>query len=71
MGFVGTSITKEDAEVILTSLVKAYSVIPSQLKQCVPSLEVMLETIPDEARKYSLEELITLLAWAAKNEIVI
>lgn len=71
MGFIGTAITNEDAEVILTSLVKTYSVIPQALKEYVPSLETILEGIPDEARKYSLQDLIKLLAWAAKNEIVI
>ncbi len=71
MGFVGTEITDEDAEAILTSLVRAYSVIPSGLKGYIPSLERILEAIPDEARKYSLEDIIKLLAWAAKNEIVI
>ncbi len=71
MGFIGTDISNSDAEVILTSLVKAYSIIPSGLKSYVPSLERILEAIPDEARKYSLKDIITLLAWAAKNEIVI
>lgn len=71
MGFIGTSISEEDAEVILTSLVKTYSIIPQQIKQYIPQLEVVLESIPEEARKYSLKELITLLAWAAKNQIVI
>ncbi len=71
MGFIGTAITNEDAEVILTSLVRTYSVIPQALKEYVPSLETILEGIPDEARKYSLQDLIKLLAWAAKNEIVI
>lgn len=71
MGFVGTNISEDDAEVILTSLVKTYSVIPVQLKPYVPSLEIVLEAIPDEARRYSLEDLIKLLSWASKNEIVI
>lgn len=71
MGFAGTKITNEDAEVILTSLVKAYSVVPTQLKQYIPKLETILEAVPEEARKYSLEDLIKLLSWASKNEIVI
>ncbi len=71
MGFVGTSITDEDAEVILTSLVRAYSVIPSEARQFIPPLEIMLEAIPQEARKYPLEDVIKLLAWAGKNQIVI
>ncbi len=71
MGFIGTSITENDAEVILTSLVKTYSVIPQQLRPYVPDLEIVLESIPREARKYSLEELIELLSWAAKNQIVV
>ena len=71
MGFIGTDITEKDAEVILTSLVKTYSVIPSGLKQYIPSLETILEAIPNEARKYSLDDIVKLLAWAAKNQIVI
>ncbi len=71
MGFIGTSISEEDAQEILTSLVKTYAVIPQQLKPYIPGLEVVLESIPEEARKYSLKELIALLAWAAKNQIVI
>jgi hypothetical protein len=71
MGFIGTDITEKDAEIILTSLVKTYSVIPSSLKQYIPSLETILEAIPDEARKYSIEDIVKLLDWAAKNQIVI
>jgi hypothetical protein len=71
MGFIGTKITNGDAEVILTSLVKAYSVIPSELKQYIPKLETLLEAIPDEARKYSLEDIIKLLSWATDNQIVL
>ena len=71
MGFVGTGITNEDAEVILTSLVRAYAVIPQEARQFIPPLELMLEAIPLEARKYPLEDVIKLLAWAGKNQIVI
>ncbi|MCL5009675.1 MAG: hypothetical protein M1433_01705 [Candidatus Parvarchaeota archaeon] len=71
MGFAGTSITNEDAEIILTSLVKAYSIVPAPLKQLVPKLETILEAVPDEARKYSLDEIIKLLSWASQNEIII
>ncbi len=70
MGFIGTDITNGDAEVILTSLVKVYSGIPAELKQYIPKLETILEAIPDEARKYSLEDLIKLLSWATQNQIV-
>ncbi len=71
MGFLGTDVSDSDAEVILTSLVKTYAVIPDGLKEYVPKLEDVLEAIPEEARKYSLEDLIKILSWAAKNEIVI
>ena len=71
MGFLGTDVSDSDAEIILTSLVKAYSVVPDGLKEYVPKLEDVLEAIPDEARKYSLEDLIKILSWAAKNEIVV
>lgn len=71
MGFAGTNISNEDAEVILTSLVKAYSIVPQQLRRFIPKLETILEAVPDEARKYSLEDIIKLLSWAAQNEIII
>jgi hypothetical protein len=71
MGFAGTSITNEDAEEILTSLVKVYSAIPPILKSYIPSLDRILTVLPDAVRKYSVEDIIKLLDWAAKNEIVI
>ncbi|MCL4376297.1 hypothetical protein M1558_02295 [Candidatus Parvarchaeota archaeon] len=71
MGFAGTSITNEDAEEILTSLVKAYSAIPPILKDYIPPLDRILKVLPDTVRKYSVEDVIKLLDWAAKNEIVI
>ena len=71
MGFAGTSITNEDAEEILTSLVKAYSAIPPILKNYIPPLDRILKILPDTVRKYSVEDVIKLLDWAAKNEIVI
>ncbi|MCW1293845.1 MAG: hypothetical protein OH316_00690 [Candidatus Parvarchaeota archaeon] len=70
MGFIGTSISQEDAEVILTTLAKAYSGIPQEIKSIAPNLDYILEQIPEEARKYTLEELIKLLSWANKNGII-
>ncbi len=71
MGFAGTNINNKDAEEILTSLVNAYSVIPSVIKPYIPPLEKILEVLPNSVRKYSVEDIIKLLEWAAKNEIVI
>jgi hypothetical protein len=71
MGFAGTSITNDDAEEILTSLVKAYSAIPPMLKEYIPPLGRILKVLPNTVRKYSVEDIIKLLDWAAKNEIVI
>jgi hypothetical protein len=71
MGFAGTDITNEDAQEILTSLVKAYSAIPQALKDYIPPLDRILKVLPDTVRKYSVEDVIKLLDWAAKNEIVI
>jgi hypothetical protein len=71
MGFAGTNINSKDAEEILTSLVNAYSVIPQPIKPYIPPLERILEVLPDSVRKYSVEDVIKLLEWAAKNEIVI
>ena len=71
MGFAGTSITNDDAEEILTSLVKAYSAIPPVLKNYIPPLDRILKVLPDTVRKYSVEDIIKLLDWAAKNEIFI
>ena len=71
MGFAGTSITNDDAEEILTSLVKAYCAIPHVLQNYIPPLDRILKVLPDTVRKYSVEDIIKLLDWAAKNEIVI
>ena len=71
MGFAGTSITNDDAQEILTSLVKAYSAIPPVFKEYIPPLDRILKVLPDTVRKYSVEDIIQLLDWAAKNEIVI
>ena len=71
MGFAGTDISPQDAEVILTSLVKAYAVVPSAIRDYIPGLDRILESIPDEARKYKLGDLIKLLEWADQNQIVI
>ncbi|MGC8516332.1 MAG: hypothetical protein ACP5MT_00320 [Candidatus Acidifodinimicrobium sp.] len=70
MGFIGTSISEEDAEVILTTLAKAYYGIPPEIKNMIPNLDFILEQIPEEARKYTLEDLIKLLSWANKNGII-
>ncbi len=71
MGFIDTDITNEDAEEILTTLVTAYSSIPPTLKQYIPPLDRVLKVLPDSVRKYSVEDIIKLLDWAAKNEIVV
>ncbi|MCL4391525.1 MAG: hypothetical protein M1284_03300 [Candidatus Parvarchaeota archaeon] len=71
MGFAGTNISNADAEEILTSLVKAYSVIPPAMKPYIPPLDRILKVLPDSVRKYSVEDIVKLLDWAAKNEIVI
>ncbi len=70
MGFIGTSISNEDAETILTTLAKAYYGIPPEIKGMIPDLDYILEQIPEEARKYTLEDLIKLLSWANKNGII-
>jgi hypothetical protein len=71
MGFAGTNITDEDAQEILTLLVTAYSAIPPVVKPYIPSLDRILKALPDTVRKYSVEDIIKLLGWAAKNDIVI
>lgn len=71
MGFLDTEITKEDAEVILTSLVKVYASIPGVLRPYIPDLNTVLKAVPQEARKYPLEDIIKLLEWAAANQIVV
>ena len=48
-----------------------YSAIPPVLKNYIPPLDRILKVLPDTVRKYSVEDIIKLLDWAAKNEIVI
>lgn len=70
MGFANTNISKEDAETILIALAKVYGNIPSEIKQFIPPFEKILENIPDEARKYTVEDIIKLLQWAKDNGII-
>lgn len=71
MGFVGTEITNEDAEEILASIAKAYSAIPEIARPYIPSLDKILRSLPDSVRKYSVMDIIKLLDWAVKNEIIV
>jgi len=61
MGHAGTSISPEDAEMIIGEVGRAYAKVPIVFRSFVPSLPELLKRIPECARKYTLGDLIRLL----------
>ncbi len=66
----GTQISREDAQEIISRIRQSYASIPLIARPLVPPLPTILRTIPECARKYTLQQIIDLLEEAhARGEI--
>ncbi len=66
----GTEVSNEDAQEIISRVRQSYASIPLLARPLVPPLPTILRTIPDCARKYTLQQIIDLLEEAhARGEI--
>lgn len=61
------TVTEEDAKVIIRKISKAYDKMPSLVKPLIPSLPSILSSMPECAKKYTLQELIELLEKAHRD----
>ncbi len=66
-GLKGTTITEKDAKEIIEGVQALYDKIPAFLRPMLPSLPDLLRRIPENAGKYTLNEVIQLLDWAYQN----
>jgi len=69
-GLAGTNIPKEEGLQIIRQVRDLYKNLNPFIKPFVPPLPDILKKIPPVARKYTVDDLVQLLEWAAEEGLL-